>query len=141
MILIVHDINTSVYQTLIPNSNQMVGAVRPHLYIHNNPAGSLKVQITADDGTLIAESNTVAISTITSAPEFHGHVTFNIDANLKRGVKYRFYVIGTGGYSFNLSAYCGVCNDYDSRIYPLENPINTPGQAPLDIQIWSYQQK
>lgn len=141
MKLIVHELNTSLYQSMRAPKNVEVGAVRPHLYLHNIPAGSLKMQILTEDGTLLSESNTVAISSITASPEFHGYVRFDISANLKKDNLYRFLLLATGGYSFSEAAYCGWCNDYDLQKYERETPITFSVQAPLDLEIWSLSRK
>jgi hypothetical protein len=141
MRLVVHDIDSAIYQTLTPEKNTIVQYVRPHLYIRNNPAGSLKVQIAANDGTIIAESDEVLISDITDAPEFHGYVSFEIGANLKGGTPYRFYIAPGTGYSFDPSEFCGVCNDYDFRRYDTESAVSKYYRAPLDLEIWELTKK
>lgn len=141
MKLIVHELSTSLYQPMRPTKNIEVGAVRPHLYLHNSPSGSVKMQIATADGTVLAESNTIAFSTINASPYFHGYVRFDISANLKKDTVYRFYLVATGGYSFSESAYCGWCNDYDLRKYNRETPITFSAQAALDLEIWSLSRK
>lgn len=141
MKLIVRPIETYVEQKFTPDSNKFVGAVRPHLYLHNHPAGSLKVQICAEDGTLLAESDEVEMSDITSANYYHGYVRFLITANLMKDVPYLFRVVGINGYTFNESSYCGVCNDYDLQKYPRTSPPVANRFAALDFEIWSRSKK
>lgn len=140
MQLIVKEVLTSVFQTFKPKKNVFVGLVRPHLYIKNNPTGNVKVQIRSSDDSLIAESETIDFSEITSTIEYHGYVSFYIDASLMKNISYRFCVVVGGGYSFSESAYCGVCNDYDLRKYQPETPKH-PWVAPLDFEIWSRSSK
>jgi hypothetical protein len=141
MKLIVQELDPSVYQRVTPTKNTQLIYIRPHLYIHNNPSGNIKLEVRTDDNVKIAQSDTLSFSDITSAIEFHGYVKFTINVNLMGGQTYRVYIIGTSGYSFNESAYAGVCNDYDLRKYPLENPINHNLFAPLDIEFWEYTKK
>ena len=141
MTLLVHEIYTSVYQSVRPTKNINIGAIRPHLYIHNVPTGNLKVQICESDGTLLVESPTTNISTISAGNEYHGYVTFYVDAMLLKNTDYLIYVVSGGGYSFNNSAYVGVCNDYDLRKYQPNYTVNHPRFAPLDLEIWSLSQK
>lgn len=141
MQLIVHEILTSVYQTLRPTKNTFVSVVRPHLYIHNNPTGNLKVQICSGDDSIIAESATINMSDITAEIEYHGYVSFYVDASLRKNTNYIFKIVAGGGYSFNESAYCAVCNDYDLRKYSQVVPGSHPWIAPLDIEIWSRSSK
>jgi hypothetical protein len=142
MTLLVSEINgSSVYQAIRPDSNKFVGAIRPHLYIHNIPSGTLKVQIKTSDGELIAESNARNISAITSSPEYHGYVTFYLQASLRSGVDYLVYIVAGGGYSFSESAYVGVCNDFDLRKYEPIATIIHPIFSPLDLEVWTYSNK
>ncbi len=141
MTLLVSEISTSVFQAVKPNSNKRLAAIRPHLYVRNIPAGTIKVQVCTEDGTLIVESSAVNFSTITSSNEYHGYVTFYVSAYLKKDVTYKIYVVCGGGYTFSESAYCGVCNDYDLRKYPVESEIVHPMLAPLDFEFWTYSEK
>lgn len=141
MKLIVHEILSSVSQGLTPEKNTQVTVVRPHLYIHNKPAGTLKVQVTTSDGLLIAESTEIDIQEMTTLPYFHGYVRFDVSAHLKGGVEYKVLVTTGGGYSFSESGYVGVCADYDSRKYELSEPISHPNYSPLDIEVWSKSYK
>lgn len=141
MRLIVHEVQTSVFQTLRHPSNLFVGAVRPHIYLHNNPSGNLKVQICSSDGEVLAESSAINFSTIASDIEFHGYVTFYVDASLRKDTDYQIKIVAGGGYSFSEAAYCGVCADYDSRKYDPPTPDIHPWISPLDIEIWSRSSK
>lgn len=141
MKLIVHEISTSVSQKLTPDANTQVSVIRPHIYVHNKPTGTLKVQVAMPDGTLVAESAWLDIQTICTLPYFHGYVRFDVSANLKRGVEYMVSVVAGGGYTFSESGYVGVCNDFDSRKYDISSPITHPWYAPLDVEVWNLSYK
>lgn len=142
MKLIVRPIENFVEQILTPTKeNSMVGAVRPHLYIHNCPGVPLQVRILSLRGSLIAESDVIDTSEITAAPFYHGYVRFLIEANLKKGTKYRFQVAALSPYTFDSDSYVGVANDYDLRKYQ-PNPADPPSMlAPLDIEVWTFSKK
>lgn len=141
MRLIVKLLESHLTQVLIPKKTVNVGAVRPHIYLHNNPEGSLKVQILTEDDVLISESDEIEISQITSAPEYHGYVTFNVSASLLKGTRYKFSVVAANGYEFSELSYCAVCNDYDLRKYDTTTPVVHSTVAPLDLEIWSRSNK
>lgn len=142
MRLIIHEFNpTSVFQTIVPDKNKMVRAIRPHLYIHNNPTGNVTVKVCDSNGDVIAESETIAFSTITDAIEYHGYITFYIDAYLRKDTSYRIYVVAGGGYSFSESAYAGVCSDWEFRKYPEQVASTHSIKAPIDFEIWTLSQK
>ena len=141
MTLLVNEIRSdAVYQAIKPNRNRLLGAIRPHLYIKNRPAGTIKVQVTTSDGTLVAESAAQTIASITASNEYHGYVTFYINASLRKDQTYLVKVV-CAGYTFDEAGYCGVCNDYDLRKYSPVLAIAHPRLAPLDLEIWSISQK
>ena len=142
MRLLVHEIDVGgVYQSIIPNENKNISAIRPHLYIKNSPTGNLKVSITSPDGTVISESEEIVISSISSADEYHGYVTFYLNASLKAQQTYLIKVDGASGYSFDESAFCGVCGNYSLEKYQNVTPITSEAVAPLDFEIWTLSQK
>lgn len=141
MKLVVHEITTSVSQNLTPEKNTLVGAVRPHIYVHNKPVGTLKVQICESDGTVLAESATVDIQDITTLAYFHGYVKFAVSAFLRKDVAYQFNIVAGGGYSFSESGYVGVCGDFDLRKYDPSIAVIHPLVSPLDLEIWSQSLK
>jgi hypothetical protein len=136
MKLIVFELNPSVSQLLRPNKNTIVEAIRPHLYKHNSPTGSVFVEIQNEQGEFIAQSNTVSIASIADEPFYHGHIRFDIKAYLKKGMVYRIHIKAADGYAFTEAAYVGVCNAYDLSAYPPEYTPNQGASAPLDIQMW-----
>jgi hypothetical protein len=137
MKLIVHELEVDgVEQKLTATKNVIVEAVRPHLYRHNFPTGSLKVEIYTLADVLVAESENVDIADIGSEAFFHGYVRFFINAYLEKDTTYKFKLVGDDGYSFDESAYCGWCNSYDLEKYgKAYSPINSL-RFPLDIEIW-----
>jgi hypothetical protein len=138
MKLVVHELNGSgLEQEYTPEKNTILEAVRPHIYRHNWPSGSLKVQILDADDIVLIESETINISAIGSQDFFHGYVTFLINYGLVKNETYKFKVVGEGGYSFSESAYIGLCNDFDLRKY---DPAFTPHdgmKSALDLELWS----
>lgn len=140
MKLIVYELNTLVSQLVRPTKNTIVEAIRPHLYKHNFPLGSIVVEIQNQDGDLISRSNEVLISDISNADFFHGHIRFDVKAYLQKGIAYRICIKAIN-YEFSETAYMGVCNSYDLHSYPSEYSPSSGGNAPLDLQIWGRFEK
>ena len=84
--------------------------------------------------TVIATSETIAISTITSSLYFHGYVRFYIDALLAANTNY-FIALRSTGYTFAESALVGWCSDFDLRKYPVASGLT---DNPMDTEIWGY---
>ncbi len=137
MKLIVHELDAvEVAQVLTPEKNTIVEAVRPHIYRHNFPSGSLKMQIYDESDVLVAQSELVDIADIGTQAFFHGYVRFLIDAYLTEGEPYKFKLVGAGGYSFSEPAYCGWCNGFDLVKYDIDGTPLSPLHYPLDLEIW-----
>jgi hypothetical protein len=137
MKLVVQELSTGgIDQIVTPEKNTIVEAIRPHLYRHNFPTGSLKLQIIDATSTVIAESETINISIIALADFFHGYVRFFVNAYLEKDQPYTIRLLGIGGYVFDESAYCGWCNGFDLEKYPMDAvPANT-FRYPFDLEIW-----
>lgn len=110
-------------------------AIRPHLYRHQSPAGSLTLQIQDASGGLIASSDTVAISAIGSGTYWHGDQRFLISADLEPGTIYRVALVSSG-YSFSESAYIGWNTDFDLRKVSAGFTPNVGMSAALLMEIW-----
>lgn len=138
MKLIIHELKASgLSQALIPDKNMMLEAVRPHIYRHNWPTGSLKIQVLDSEDNVLSESETVSIEDIGSENFFHGYVRFLVNLGLQKDQTYKFKVVGDDGYSFEESAFIGVCNDYDLRKYDAVNSPSGTLYAPFDLEVWT----
>jgi hypothetical protein len=137
--------NTALDQAVTVDRNIIVKAIRPHLYRHNFPTGSLKIQILDSGASVIAESEVIAISdiklTATPVAFLHGYVRFYINAYLKKGEQYTIRLIGQDGYTFNESAYCGWVNGFDLAKYPLTSVPASHYNYPFDFEVWERTEK
>jgi hypothetical protein len=136
MKLVVQELNASpITQVITPSRHVLIEAIRPHIYRHNLPAGTVKLQIHDDAAVLVAESEAITITNIGTLAFFHGYQRFYIDAWLAKDQDYTLSLVGTG-YSFSESAYVGWVNGHDLAKYPL---VGTPAshlQYPYDFEIW-----
>lgn len=141
MTLIVHELTGSgLSQIVRRDRNTIVEAIRPHLYRHNFATGSLKIQI-LDGATLVAESALVPISSITTAPFFHGLVRFEIDAYLAKDTDYTVKLVGEDGYTFDELSYVGWCVGFDLGHYDPTYEASSLLDYPLDLEIWSRSER
>lgn len=137
MKLIVNELKTALmYQEISPSKNTIIAAIRPHLYIHNNPAGSLKLQILDQNNELIVESETLAISTMTSALYYHGYIRFYINFYAQKDQIYRIKLTSSG-YTYSSTSYVAWCNDWDLSKYQSDYTLTVDNKTPLDMEIWS----
>lgn len=134
-LLIQEHIATNLTQNLTRTEPAIVEAIRPHIYRHNFPAGTVKVQIHDNLSVLIAESNTVNISAMGTMAYFHGYVKFDINAHLKKNVAYTVSLV-SAGYVFNEASYIGWVNGHDLAKYPITGVPASSYNYPLDLEIW-----
>lgn len=139
MKLIVHELTALNISQEIQTEDKVIllEALRPHLYKHNNPAGSLYMEIRSEADALLFTSETITIQSIHDAvgdAYFHGPTRFYIDASLAPNTKYNVILKSTG-YTFNESAYIGWCNGYDLKV--VENSY-TPAGDPADALIVEF---
>jgi hypothetical protein len=136
MKLLVEELKTTLSQSLtVGDNNVFAVAVRPHLYKHGSPTGSVRMQIQDENGKLIAQSAAVAISAISSENYFHGYVRFDFTEPLKSGSTYQF-VLSSTGYTYSSSAFVGWCKDFDLRKYPSDYSPSDGMRSSFDLEIW-----
>jgi hypothetical protein len=140
-ILVVEELMaTPLKQKLTATENDVITALRPHLYIHNSPAGSLRMDIyDSADTTLLKSSETIAISTLKTLAFAHGYFRFNVSWGLVDVTQYTIRLVSTG-YTFATSAYVGWVKDVgdsDYRKYAATYSGNTIGyNSAFDLEIW-----
>lgn len=145
MKLLVHELMTTLEQQVTTNHrNILIEAIRPHIYKHANPSGSLSIKLKDLNDQTIASSNTLTISTIhttgfSSATYGHGYIKFDIDAFLRKETTYKI-VLEASGYTFSESAYIGWCNGFDLGKYDSTYSPNVGFSAALDLEIWERKQ-
>lgn len=148
--LVVHELgltgsfgNTELKQLItIGARDLLVFAIRPHLYKHLAPAGTIYLQVQDTNGKKIKDSESVTITDISASNYFHGMVKFEIDVALKKNTQYYVALKSGGGYSYASNAFVGWCNDYDLR--RVETDYTTPStvgvNSPLGMEIWVRKQ-
>ena len=140
MILIVHELLTELSQDIATDYKvHQVVSVRPHLYRHGSPAGSVALEIRDAEGNTVAASNTRSIDSIGSGTYWHGYAEFQISAQLMKDTSYRL-VLTASGYTFDESGYLGWCNGFDLGKYEAGYSPSQWFSAPLDFEVWSRAQ-
>lgn len=137
MILYVQEsaVSTNAQEFLTPNRVVQMVYVRPHIYKHLAPAGSVYFQLQSEDGKKIADSDALTAAQISSANYFHGFVRFTLKHSLAPDTYYRL-AMKTTGYTFSESAYFGWCNGWDLGVYPEGVTRLSDTLAPLNFEIW-----
>lgn len=107
----------------VGDRNLEIYAIRPHLYKHLAPAGSLYLQLQDENGGKIKDSETIAISAISSASYFHGMVRFLVVASLRKETTY-FLELKGSGYTYGAGAHVAWVmfqNKFEFELYERQN--------------------
>jgi len=129
--------NELFQEITVGDSSRNVTNIRPHLYRHNSPSGSLRIDVRDLNDEIAASSNTVAISTIDPGNNFfHGSINFAINFSFRSSETYRIYLVGVSGYTFGESAYIGWCRDFDLSKYPKDFTPKVGFNTALIMELW-----
>lgn len=137
MTIIVYELLTELTQELTTDRRyKQVVAVRPHIYRHGSPVGSVYVEIRDESDAVVATSDTRAMADIGTGAYWHGKARFMISAQLAPSTTYKMVMVASG-YSFSESAYLGWANSFDlSSIEATYTPAEGYG-APLAMEVWT----
>jgi hypothetical protein len=128
--------NQLLYQEITCLKTQQVAYIRPHLYKHNAPSGSITLVVKNTSDSVLYTSDALTITDISTANYFHGYVRFAIPFVMIKDTTYRIY-INSSGYTYNDSAFIGWCNDFDLHKYNLNYTPVCSTDRPLDLEVWN----
>lgn len=137
--IMVDELITTLTADVTPSQDFNCVAIYPHLYVANNPAGSLILQVRDANDELIDSSDTVTITSIDS--EFnsdayiHSLIRFDIDFSFRATEVYKLVLTSTG-YTYTFDNFVGWLRDYDrsgsfERVSTTYSP-DTGFKAPYD---------
>lgn len=136
MRLLVHECNNEVYQEISPTRNINMENIRPHLYIHGSPSGTVNVEFRDSNDRLIKAGTPQTITSLKTDTYAHGYYNFPLKVHLKKSQTYRVAIVCAGGYSFSESAYVGICVDWDNSKTTRTYTADSDEQKQLDFEIW-----
>jgi len=127
-----------VFQEItVGDSSRFVSNIRPHLYRHNSPSGSLRIDVRDVNDEIAKSSSVVAISAIDPGNDFfHGEIRFDIEFSFRAGETYRIFLVGVSGYTFAESAYIGWCRGFDLGKYPSDFSPKVGFNSSLLMELW-----
>lgn len=145
--LIVNEIiGTEMVQQIKATRSQAIQAIRPHIYRHRRPAGSLTIELRDAAAKVFATSNTIAISSLVltggADQDFvHSYFQFDIDASVRKDQVFSVALVASGGYTFAELAYVGWCRDFDLRKYTANYGTANGIDSALDMEIWTFRDR
>lgn len=116
-------------------------AIRPYLYLHNNPAGTFTLSV-YDSGSNLLESKSFTASDVYTALDTvntYAHVWYNVEftnpLNLPAGV-YTMR-LSASGYTFNNSSFIGWIREHENLKVPLDFTPTNDMFNPMAYELWS----
>ena len=140
MRLLVHELDGDLNQRItIGSRNIRAFKIAPHLYLAQNQAGTLKVQIKNDAKVVIKESNDISIAdiyTFFGGVQFiHAYVRFDIDFEFRKEQDY-YISLSSTGYTFDEDNIVGWVNDYDLQKVDRGYTASSGFDTALDFELW-----
>jgi len=130
-----------VEQTFKMFERLQVQAVRPYLYLHNDPTGSIKVAIKYDGQKIASKTLTVAeilnLAELPAGQYHYGFFTFDIEAVLNIKTEYQIEVSGVG-YGYDPNSYFGWIKPHENLINTFSESVLYDDQNPFGFQLWGY---
>jgi len=137
MTLIVEELLTTLTLEVTTDAKvKQVYAVRPHMYRHGSPAGSVYVEIRTTADAVVATSDTRAITSIGTGTYWHGKSRFVVSAHLAPNTTYKVVLIASG-YTFAEAAYLGWANSFDLASLEATYTPAVGFSAPLAVEMWT----
>lgn len=135
-VLLVEELKTTLQQEVIPESTQLIRAVRIDLLKYGNPSGSLKVTIKDQHNNTVASSSLIAISSISPELYYHGFIRFDLSAHLKANTTYSV-ILSSQGYIFSDSQYIAWKRDYSHQGYNLVADNSNGFESAFSLEFWA----
>lgn len=132
---------TLIQEFKIKRNRLNLTAVRPWLYLHNDPAGTFT--LTLKDGANILDSSDFTVSDLKNGAglndnEYHkGFFKIDLRATLQHDRLYSLE-LSSSGYSFSGSSYLGWIKEFENLTNSFSESIWTFHQKPFGYQLWGY---
>ena len=148
MKVVVEELSGTLSQTFSTKNRLQVKSIRPYIYKHRSPAGTLTIEI-EQNSTTIATSTGVTSADIetntasTSINFYHGYYRFDFtdQFHIEKG---NFTVkLTSSGYTFGESAYFGWVKPHENISIPIDYDQTGKGDEsnPFGIEIWTRKGK
>lgn len=142
--LVIEELKTTLTQDFSwrPRERAHVIAARPHLYAHNNPAGTFTLALLNSSSATLASKSFLAsdlyfaLGTGNLYAQLYFPVIFDQAIHLPTG-DYKLR-LSSSGYSFSESAYMGWVRDHEDLKVPLLYTPPDDFHNPLSYEIWVY---
>lgn len=128
-------------QTVTVEEDILINAVRPYMYKHNSPAGTIRITVYKDASELAygeltsaeMEANDIKLATHSFA---HGHFRFDLNKFLRlRPGEYEIKMTSSG-YSFSEGAYFAWVQSHEDIRYSINGVPQNSFENPLTVELW-----
>jgi hypothetical protein len=143
--LVVEELKTTLVQDFSWNlrTRAHAHAFRPHLYVHNAPAGAFTLAVLDSVDTVLG-SGTFASADVYSGlgtANLYAHAYFRVDMTNMPPLHPGSYKLrlSSSGYTFSESAYLGWVRDHEDLKAPIDGAPASDLNNPMSFEMWVYQ--
>jgi len=139
--LVIEYLETTLEQSFQVNERIQVSAIRPWLYLHNDPAGTFKFAIKQNGNEIGSKELTISeIKTLAGLSDneyHHGFIKFDFNAILNIDTSYQIE-LSSSGYVYDPNSYIGWVKPHENLLNSFDDVISYDDQKPLGVQMWGY---
>ena len=139
--LVIDELRTTLEQDFEILERMQITTIRPVLYIHSAPAGSVIIKIKS--GSTVLSEATMLISDIISEGSLSDYswgsfsFTLNEEIVLHPETTYTIELSGSG-YSYSDSSYIGMVKPHENEINELQDSTANPLENAFGFELWGY---
>ena len=132
---------TTLSQSFTILNRLALSAVRPLLYLHNDPTGTFTLTIKNGSETVTSASLTgaqiISNAGFTAGQYHYGFFKFDMSAILNIDTTYTLE-LSSSGYTFSEASYLGWIREHENNTNSIDGTITSSLSNPLSYQLWGY---
>lgn len=142
MKIVVEELITTLTQEIEVTTKIQTIAIRPRIYVHNDPTGTFTFSIINNSTTIGSKSLTLA-QIISGAgwaagQYHHGFLKFEFDYPIILHPGTYNIQLSASGYAYAGASYLGWIRDHEDLLVEYTGTILTDLQKPLSLEMWGY---
>lgn len=143
MKIVLDELKTTLTQKFTTVEREQAYAIRPYLYLHNDPVGSFTISI--KHGSTVLGQSTLTISEIKTEAGFadnqyhHGVFRFIFDPLVVLQARTEYNIeLSASGYSYSDSSFIGWVKEFENLKNTFTDTISTDFDRPFSFEKFSY---
>jgi hypothetical protein len=144
MKLLVDELTDSLEQVfnLTDNRTHHLKAIRPYLYVHNNPSGTFTLEVLSGSNVLDSVSFTsYDLYNSLNTEDLYAHLLYRVDLNKTLPLKKGTYKLklSSSGYIYSDSSFLGWVKEHENLKGEVNGVPSSDSQNPLTFELVEYE--